>query len=68
MNIEEKLSNMFSSMSKEDLLEFLKDCDVEIESVAPGMGGIYLERVKLDECYICKNYKGEKIMNFRSDE
>lgn len=69
MNIEEKLSNMFSSMSKEDLIDFLKDCDVEIESVAPGMGGIYLEGVKLDECYIYRNYKeGEGIMNFRSDE
>lgn len=50
MNIEEKLSNMFFSMSKEDLFDFLKDCAVEIESVAPGMGGIYLEGVKLDEC------------------
>lgn len=47
--MEKKLSNMFSSMSKEDLIDFLKDCDVEIESVVPGMGGIYLEGVKLDE-------------------
>lgn len=48
--MEKKLSSMFSSMSKEDLIDFLKDCDVEIESVALGMGGIYLEGVKLDEC------------------
>lgn len=65
MSIEEKLSNVFSSMNTEDLLKFLKDCDVEIQSVASGMGGIYLEGVRLDECYIYRNYKeGEGIMNF----
>ena len=42
------MNNMFSRMSKEDLIDFLKDCDVEIESVDPGMGGIYLEGVKLE--------------------
>lgn len=47
--MEKKLSNMFSSMSKEDLIDFLKDCDVGIDSVDSGMGGIYLEGVKLDE-------------------
>lgn len=41
MNMEKKLSNMFSSMSKEDLIDFLKDCNVEIESVAPRMGGMF---------------------------
>ena len=46
---------MFSSMSKEDLIEFLKDCDVEIENVTPGMGGIYLDGVKLDELEEDKN-------------
>lgn len=43
MNMEKKLSNMFSSMSKEDLIDFLKDCNVEIDSVNSGMGGIYLD-------------------------
>lgn len=48
---------MFSSMSKRDLIDFLKDCDVEIESVVPRMGEIYLEGVKL-ETY----KKGEKML------
>lgn len=40
MNKEDKFKNMFLSMSREELIDFLKDCDVDIEITTPGKGDI----------------------------
>lgn len=37
------LSNIFNEMNKDDLMDFFKECGLEVESVEPGKGGFYLD-------------------------
>ena len=43
MDKEDKFKNLFLSMSQEELIDFLKDCDVDIEITTPDNGGIYFK-------------------------
>ena len=43
MNKKDKFKNMFLSMSREELIDFLKDCNIEITT--PGKGGIYFKDI-----------------------
>ena len=43
MDKKDKFKNMFLSMSREELIDFLKDCNIDIEITTPGKGGIYFK-------------------------
>ncbi|EJP6473790.1 hypothetical protein NHI66_003161 [Clostridium botulinum] len=45
--MKKELENMFTDMSKEDLLNFFNDCDIEVEEVNSGEGGFYLDDKKI---------------------
>lgn len=42
------LSNIFNEMSKDDLMNFFKECGLEVEDVEPGQGGFYVDGKNID--------------------
>ncbi len=42
------LNNIFNDMSKNDLMDFFKECGLEVENVEEGKGGFYLEGKSID--------------------
>jgi hypothetical protein len=42
------LSKIFDDMTKEELINFFNDCDIQVEEVPEGQGGFYLDEERFD--------------------